>query len=260
VGPPPRPCQPPPLSPPPPPAPPPQAVAAGFTRLDFELDPTRPLDIGWDDWPGHDWYPGMWWEHQWPRRDQIVQDRAKGVLLLHDTVLTTIVHRDPSPGGRTWDGGYFEIDGVGHNWSSFWLMSVAHAMRRPQTSADPLSYTSELDIYEGDEGTPDNLVSTLHLDTSNDAAVPDKINRNNNKDVSPIRIAGERHRIGALWLKRRIDIYLDGRKVNSFPVFPSTNQPMFIVIGEGPGGVNHGPTVSPEDYVVYSLCVWDRPR
>jgi hypothetical protein len=238
--------------------PPPAAIAAGFTRLDFTLDPRRPLDIGWDDRPGHNWYPGMWWASDWPRREQIEQDRQQGILRLKNTVLTTIVHHDPSPGGRSWNGGYFEVDGVGHNWSSFWLMSLLHAQRRQQRSDEPLTYTAELDIYEGDEGTPNTLVSTLHYDTSGDAGVPDKINGNNNRNVSPIRIAGRRHRIGALWLPERIDIYLDGEKVNSFPTFPSTNQPMFMVIGEGDGGVNHGPTVEPGEYDIHAVCVWQR--
>ena len=240
--------------------PPPQAVAAGFTRLDFELDPRRPIDIGWNGMAGHDWYPGMWWEHRWPDRDQIVQDQAHGVLYLRNTVLTTIVHHDPSPGGRAWNGGYFEVDGIAHNWSALWFMSLSHAMRKPQSPKDPLTYTGELDIFEGDEGTPDDLVSTVHLDTSDDAGVKDQINRNNNHDVSPIRIEGVRHKIGGLWLNQRIDIYLDGKKVNSFPTFPSTNQPMFMVVGEGAHGVNHGPTVEPQEYAVYSLCVWQRSR
>src|SRR5258708_558391 len=239
-------------------APPPQAAAAGFTRLDFQLDPRRDIDIGWNNRPGHDWYPGMWWEPRWPSSNQIVQDRANGVLRITDAYLSTIIHRDPSLGGRAWNGGYFEIDGLGHNLSSFWLMSLLHARRGRQIASDPLTYTSELDIYEGDEGTPNTLTSTLHRDTSHDAGVPDSQNLNNNKDVSPIRIAGVRHKIGGLWLPDRVDIYLDGNNVNSFPTVDSTNQPMFLIIGNSAGGVNRGPTVDPQEYQVYSVCVWQK--
>src|SRR5258708_35056655 len=56
-------------------APPPQAAAAGFTRLDFQLDPRRDIDIGWNNWPRHEWGSRILREARCASSHPILQDR-----------------------------------------------------------------------------------------------------------------------------------------------------------------------------------------
>ncbi|HZT51710.1 MAG TPA: hypothetical protein VFA22_07250, partial [Stellaceae bacterium] len=234
---------------------PPQAAAAGFTHLDWSLDPHQPIDIGYSaDGQAHTLYAGLWYE-PYGSAANVVQDTANGVLkLLNYQNLSTI---DKQGNGKTFNGGYFEVDGTGHDWFAFWLMSQLHAQNpNAQVASNPLTYTSELDIVEGDEGAPDDVVSTIHLDTvSPSSPVPDQQNANNVVNTGT-PIEGVRHKIGALWLPDHVEIYLDGTKINSFPTYPSTNQNMMLNLSSQPGGVLNGPTVNPIEFDVNAVCVW----
>ena len=237
-------------------APPPQAAGAGYGRLVFDEEFNRPPDIGYGT-PGHKWNAGLWWETV-PDAKQF--GVSQGILTITakpdaDVALCTQYH-DYS-GGTYFQGGYFEAMMKCTDWSSFWLFSAQRPWQ-PVVASNPSTWTSELDIIETDPGAPyvHDVVTTLHKNSGGDGGVPDEQNWNNNNTIagSPIN---QWHVYGCLWTQTQVTWYVDNIQVCTFPAYPSTWQPMQLILGAAPGGVNGSGSVQrPPTTAVDWVRVW----
>jgi beta-glucanase (GH16 family) len=240
-------------------APPPQAAAAGFRKLGFNEEFKGPLDIGYGT-RGHKWNAGLWWEPVPPASAFRVQD---GVLTITATAsekaeLCTQYH--DASGGRYFRGGYFEAHMCLTDWSAFWL----YCANRPRVYGDrvrpsnPLTWTNEIDIVETDPRSTNTAFCTIHKNTSSDGGVPDE---QNNPDYFPIPgpILGAWHTYGVLWTQSQITWYVDNVKVATARPFPSTWQPMELILSASPGGVNgSASTVLPPVTQVHWVRAWEK--
>jgi beta-glucanase (GH16 family) len=240
-------------------APPPQAAAAGFRELGFDEEFGSPPDIGYGT-PGHKWNAGLWWEPVAPASAFRVQD---GVLTITATAsekveLCTQYH--DASGGTYFRGGYFEARMRCSDWSAFWL----YCADRPRVYGNrvlrpnPLTWTSEIDIIETDPGSANTAFCTVHKNTSGDGGVPDQ---QNDPDYFPIPspVLGAWHTYGVLWTQSQIIWYVDNVKVATARPFPSTWQPMQLILSASPGGANGSvSSVLPPVTEVQWVRVWEK--
>ena len=238
--------------------PPLQAAEAGYTHLSFDEECHTALDIGYGT-DGHKWNAGMWWEPV-PRPSSFIV--KNGILTITPTTSTNVnlcTQFHDYSGGRYFRGGYFEAKMLCTDWSAFWL----YCADRPQVNgslvtSDPLTQTSEIDIVETDPGVAyvNTVTTTVHRNTGGDGGIPDLHNsKNNNQIGSPV--LGEWHTFGVLWTQSTVTWYVDNVKVCSRRAFPSTWQPMQLILGVGPGGVNGSTsTTIPPTLAVNWVRVW----
>jgi beta-glucanase (GH16 family) len=243
------------------PTPPPQAVAAGFTNLNFDQEPGQPWDIGYGT-DGHKWNAGLWWYAVPPSSDFTVNN---GVLTItatstFETDLCTQFH-DIS-GGTYFQGGYFEAYMSTTDWSAFWL----YCADRPWVwgnlvlPSNPLTWTNEIDIIETDPGAAlaNNVTTTIHNNTSSDGGVPDVINPNNNNMISNGPVESTWHTYGMLWTQSQVTWYVDNVEVCTYPTFVSTWQPVQLILTAAPRGVNGSPSnVLPPITRIQWVRVWE---
>jgi beta-glucanase (GH16 family) len=240
-------------------APPPQAAAAGFRELGFDEELQSPLDIGYGT-RGHKWNAGMWCEPIPSANAFRVQN---GVLTITATAsekaqLCTQFH--DASGGRYFQGGYFEARMRCTDWSAFWL----YCANRPNVygsrvlPSNPLTWTNEIDIIETDPGLPNTAVCTVHKNTSGNGGVPDQ---QNDPDYFPSAgpLLGAWHTYGVLWTPSQITWYVDNVKVARARPFPSTWQPVQLILSASPGGVNGSASaVLPPVTEVQWVRVWEK--
>jgi len=243
------------------PTPPPQAVAAGFTSLNFDQEPGT-WDIGYGT-DGHKWSANMWWESI-PTSANYVN--SNGIMTLTgtgnvETDLCTQFH-DYS-GGTYFQGGYFEAYMSTTDWSAFWLFCAD----RPWVwgslvlPSNRLTWTNEIDIIETDPSAAyvNNVTTTIHENTSSDG-VPDVINPNNNNTISDGPVEATWHIYGVLWTRSQVTWYVDNVEVCTYPTFASTWQPVQLILTAQPGGVNGSPSdVTPPITQVQWVRVWETP-
>lgn len=240
-------------------APPAQALSAGFRNLGFDEEFKGQLDIGYGT-AGHKWNAGLWWEPIPSASTFSVRD---GVLTItanppKNAELCTQYH--DASGGRYFQGGYFEARMLCTDWSAFWLFCA----NRPRVygnlvrASNPLSWTNEIDIIETDPGSPNAAFCTLHANSSADGGVPDELNH---PHCFPINrpVIGAWHTYGLLWTQDQITWYLDDVEVASARPFPSTWQPMQLILTSAPGGVNGSDsTVLPPITQIQWVRVWEK--
>src|SRR5258708_21605522 len=239
--------------------PPAQALSAGFRNLGFDEEFKGRLDIGYVT-AGHKWNAGLWWEPIPSASTFSVRD---GVLTITANVsknaeLCTQYH--DASGGRYFQGGYFEARMLCTDWSAFWLFCA----NRPRVygnlvrASNPLSLTNEIDIIETDPGSPNVAFCTLHANSSGDGGVPDELNNPHHFSTNrPLPRAW--HTYGLLWAQDQITWYVDDVKVASARPFPSTWQPMQLILTSAPGGVNgSASTVLPPITQVQWVRVWEK--
>jgi len=135
---------------------------------------------------------------------------------------------------RSFRRGYFEARmrwtrGNGA-WPGFWLFATKHAH-----GIDCPPLTAELDVFEGQGSEPHSYYGTVHRNTNGLCGVPDRQNANNWRRVRP-NLTAAFHVYSALWTRRSIRWYLDGREVIRSPVYSSTDQPLFIILDMWTGG------------------------
>jgi beta-glucanase (GH16 family) len=150
---------------------------------------------------------------------------------------------------RSFRRGYFEARmrwtrGNGA-WPAFWLFSSRHAKNSAWPSINPycqrhglpdaLCWAAELDIFEGQGTEPRTFYGTLHRNTNGAYGVDDATNPNAWPSVKP-NLTRAFHVYSALWTRKWIRWYLDGREVIRWPIYRSTNQPMFIILDMWTGG------------------------
>jgi beta-glucanase (GH16 family) len=238
--------------------PPAQAAAAGFRNLGFDEEFEAPLDIGYGT-SGHKWNASLWWQPVAPANAFCVQG---GVLTVTATAseraeLCTQYH--DASGGRYFLGGYFEARMLCTDWSAFWLYCAnrSRVYGNLIQQSNPLTWTNEIDIIETDPGLPNTAICTIHKNTSSDGGVPDQ---QNNPDYFRLSfpVLGAWHTYGLLWTREHITWYVDNVKVASARPFPSTWQPMQLVLTASPGGANGSlSSVLPPTTEVQWVRVWE---
>jgi beta-glucanase (GH16 family) len=223
--------------------PPPQASAAGFHTLSFDEEFSGPLDIGFGT-TGHKWNAGLWWEAVPPASDFVVSNhvltitgRSSSIGSAGGVDLCTQYH--DASGGTSFLGGYFEARLMATDWSAFWLYcwdrpTVFGSLIQP---SNPLTCTNEIDIVETDPKYPNTVFCTLHKNSSSDV-VPDA---QNNPDFFPMpnggSVFGQWHTYGLLWTQSSVAWYVDNVKVASVAPYPSTWQPVQLILTASAGGV-----------------------
>ena len=240
-------------------APPTQALAAGFRSLGFDDEFDGPLDIGYGT-KGHKWNAGLWWEPIPSVGTFSVRD---GVLTITAEVsknaeLCTQYH--DASGGRYFQGGYFEARMLCTDWSAFWLFCA----NRPRVfgslvrASNPLSWTNEIDIIETDPGYPEAAFCTLHANSSGDGGVFDELNSPHRFSLNR-PLLGTWHTYGLLWTQDQIIWYVDDVEVAKARPFPSTWQPVQLILTSAPGGTNgSASTVLPPITQVQWVRVWEK--
>ena len=241
--------------------PPPQAAVAGFRKLGFNEEFEGPLDIGYGT-RGHKWNAGLWWQPVAPASAFRLQE---GVLTITATAseraeLCTQYH--DASGGTYFRGGYFEARMRCSDWSAFWL----YCADRPTVYGNRVlvsnaqTWTNEIDVLETDPKYPNAVFCTLHKNSSGDGGVPDA---QNHPDYFPMpnggSVFGQWHTYGVLWTQSTIAWYVDNVKVASVPSYPSTWQPVQLIISAQPGGVDgSSSTALPPTTQVQWVRVWEK--
>jgi hypothetical protein len=135
---------------------------------------------------------------------------------------------------RSFRRGYFEArmrwTGGNGAWPGFWLFATQHAH-----GIDCPPLTSELDVFEGQGSEPHTYYGTVHRNTNELCGVPDRQNANNWRRVRP-NLTAAFHVYSALWTRKWIRWYLDGREVIRSAVYSSTDQRMFVILDMWTGG------------------------
>src|SRR5205823_3388337 len=151
--------------------------------------------------------------------------------------------------GIRFQHGYFEArmkwTGGDGAWPGFWLESYRHATNPAWPAVNPYCtrhrlpqaqcLSAEIDAFEGQGSQPSSFYGTVHLNSCNCYGVSDQQNGNNLRAAGVDLTAGF-HTYGMLWTSSRITWYLDGRSLMSASVYPSTNQPMFLLLQMWTGG------------------------
>ena len=240
--------------------PPPQAVAAGFTSLNFDQEPGQTWDIGYGT-DGHKWNANVWWESVPTSANYVI---SGGIMTLTGTgnVETDLCTQfyDYS-GGTYFQGGYFEAYMSTTDWSAFWLFCAD----RPWVwgnlvlPSNPLTWTNEIDIIETDPGAAyaKSVATTIHKNTSSDGGVADQINPNNVNTISgPVESTW--HIYGVLWTQSQVTWYVDNVEICTYPTFSSTWQPVQLILTAQPGGVGGSRSnVIPPITQVQWVRVWE---
>jgi Glycosyl hydrolases family 16 len=238
--------------------PPPQAAKANYTHLSFDEECNTPLDIGYGT-DGHKWNAGLWWETV-PSPSSF--NVNSGILTITPSTSTNVnlcTQFHDYSGGTYFRGGYFEARMLCNDWSAFWLF-CAHRpwVNGSLVTSDPLTQTSEIDVIETDPGAAyvNTVTTTVHRNTSGDGGIRDAHNRNNNHVINST-VLGVMHIFGVLWTAEKLTWYVDNVRVCTCRAFPSTWQPMQLILGVGPGGVNgSASTMIPPKMVVDWVRVW----
>ena len=144
------------------------------------------------------------------------------------------------------------------DWSSFWLFAAVPPLGHPVIASDPKTWTNEIDIMESDPSTPAKVWCTLHSNSSSSGGVKDQ---QNNPNYYPMpnggSIIGQWHTYGLLWTENALTWYVDNVRIVTLPSYASTWQPVQLILGVGPGGVNGGTsTVLPPTVQVDWVRVW----
>jgi hypothetical protein len=229
--------------------PPPRAAAAGYNTLIFEDDFTS-LDIAFGENKGEKWNAGLWWDKV-PDKSQFTCSGTSITITAtedHHADICTQWHNltttpDDKAGIQFQPGGFFEARMCPFNWSAFWLFCWNRPWNygdkvRPE---DPMTWTNEIDILETDGGKPYDAWNTLHANTSGDGGKPDEMNWPSIAETNT-KLIGEWHNYGLLWTQDLLTWFIDGMPVREVKPYPSTWQPVQLILNAAPGGVGGSPT------------------
>lgn len=212
------------------PAPPSQAQGYKLVFAD-EFDA---LDLSPDGRGIHEWYEGIWFNHQHAPRKNI--SAANSMLCLKwdrgqrgtDTSISTL-----SPfiqNFAVWRYGYFEArlrwDVVKGAWPAFWLIPLEDATG--QDIYNGTKESGEIDIFEGQGDEPHVFYGTIH-DWVN---LHDRANRNNHFPLPGSVDLNQFHTYGLLWTPGKVTWYLDNQPLHSEStpaIFDRQN--FFLVLG-----------------------------
>lgn len=245
---------------------PPRAAAAGFTNLVFE-DDFDTLDLAFGENKGEKWNAGLWWDTIPDRSCYEVSGSALKITVPdgkdHIDLCTQWHNLTTTPndnaGIRFQPGGYFEARICTFNWDAFWLF----CWNRPWNYGskvnpnDPMTWTNEIDILESDGGYPSWVWNTLHKNTSSDS-LPDEQNWPHIAETNNVMV-GEWHNYGVLWTRDLLTFFLDGIPTREVKPYPSTWQPVQLILTAGIGGVGGSPSkTKPEIIRVDWVRAWQQ--
>lgn len=237
------------------PKPPPQAAAAGFTKLDFDDEFDDPSTVGLHD-SGATWTQGFSWDPVDATMDQGSFFVQNGELTIRGPFRNITTYQS----NHAWRGGYFEARVLMHNWGAFWMMSQNHLGGGGCDPNDPLTWTSEVDVFEGDQAHPNAMFSNLHKNTSDPCGPADEINDGGGADPSGSdtghAVEGAWTTMGFLWTQDKLEFYSDDVLITTYTPYESTWQPMPLILSAQAGGLFGGPTVDPQETKVDWVRVW----
>jgi len=239
--------------------PPAQASSAGFRNLGFDDEFQGSLDIGYGT-TGHKWNAGLWWEAIPSPSNFSVRDGVLTITASASKSAEICTQYHDVSGGRYFQGGYFEARMFCTDWSAFWLFCASrpHVYGSLVRASNPLTWTNEIDIIETDPGSPNVAFCTLHANSSGDGGVFDELNNPHRFSIDR-PVLGAWHTYGLLWTQDQITWYVDDVEVARARPFPSSWQPMQLVLTAAPGGVNgSASTVQPPITQVQWVRVWEK--
>ena len=146
--------------------------------------------------------------------------------------------------GKSFQYGYFEArmrwtKGAG-SWPAFWLLSTAWA--HTGSCETP---SGELDVMEGQGTEPTVLYGTIHRESASQCG-GNEMNENNWQPVG-VDLTESFHTYGALWTATTVSWYLDDRLIMAAPTYPTSNQPMFLLLQMWSGGWTSDPDSTTPD-------------
>jgi beta-glucanase (GH16 family) len=114
----------------------------------------------------------------------------------------------------------------------------------------------EIDILESDSVQTTKVWNTLHKNTSGDGGVPDEQNWPHIADCNT-SIVGYWHNYGVLWTPDLLTFFVDEMPVREVKPYPSSHQPVMLILTAGKGGVGGGaPHKHPPTIKVDWVRVW----
>lgn len=237
-------------------APPPWAVAAGYTSLAFSDDFTgTTLDLT-------KWGRGLWYN---PDPGAAPFSVANSILTITSSAacpepcITSAPNRNLAQAYAPTFGA-FQARMKGDNWFAFWLMSLAHMNGTVPTSSNPLTECSEIDWIEGDSGNLTKVYNALHMNTGSQGGIPDQYNQgvtDSSFNVG-VDITQEFHLYGGLWTPTTVQFYFDNVLTRTVLPYPSTPQPMLMILDVWPGGVTGSPAVGTPTNEIDWVQVWQK--
>ena len=235
-------------SPPPPPSGEPAPIAGqGYSKV-FGDD--------FDALSNTSWGQGIWYDPGAPSGSIYAQDGILHLVSRRSQGYPEItVSTEGGTQPVTFTNGYFEArmrwtKGAGA-WPAFWLLSYRHAVNPSYPSINPycqqnglpnpLCYSAELDVFEGQGTEPTVYYGTSHRNSCDCYGVPNQQNSNNYTNTNT-DLTTAFHTYGMLWTSTTISWYLDGQLLKSASAYDSTNQPMFLLPQMWIGGWTSGTT------------------
>jgi hypothetical protein len=191
------------------------------------------------------WCDRQWWEGAAPANSQYVQDGALHLVSRRSQgYANTTVSSEPcgQANPKSFKQGYFEArmrwTGGDGSWPAFWMLSYAHANNTNWPDPfcpNPDCLSAELDVMEGQGGTPFDFYGTIHRNSCGCYGVANQQNANN-WHPQEFRLADNWHTYSALWTATTVSWYVDDVFSHSAPVWDSFNQPMFLILQMWTGG------------------------
>jgi len=242
----------------------PPSQASGY-HLAFSTD-FNPLNLSPNSVGSFTWYnPGIWWESAAPYNNIFLLNSALDLVWTSgqanaDTSISTAAQDGSYYQG--WHYGYFEVrmrwDTVNGAWPAIWMIPIQDILTPGQQEE------GELDIFEGQGGTPDVFYGTIH-DWKNGQDVA------NNNCCNAYQLPGDIdlsqfHTYGALWTPGHVSWYLDNRLLNSvetYPIFDDLKQNYYLILGSQEGadwtaGDTSGVSATSISMKVQWVHVWQR--
>lgn len=215
-------------------------------------DDFHELDYGLIGRPGHKWYNGVPPNHY--------PSVPRDCFAVADSVLTITARNrngkwdDPNlctawgRGGTYFDGdAYFEALIRPSNWTAFWAFG-RHVLEGGSVDRrDPNTWFAEIDFLETSETDfPNSTFHAIHRNTGGNGGVRDETNQGATTGYSaPARlkpICGAWHKFACWRTASIVRFYVDDHEVCALKPYPSTAQPLAVILGIGMGGVNTGHT------------------
>jgi hypothetical protein len=209
------------------------------------------------------WDNREWWNTPPPPGSQFVR---RGVLHLvsrrsqgypSHIAVTTFSSR------KVFRYGYFEArmkwtKGNG-SWPGFWMISNAWA--RADGDCSRSARAAEIDVFEGHGNHPRVFTGTIHRHSAVHVcpSPTDAINANN-WQPRRVDLTARFHTYAVRWTPTRVTWFLDQRRVMSWPVFQTTNTPMFLILSMYTGGESDPDSSTPNELhtMVNWVRVWQR--
>jgi Glycosyl hydrolases family 16 len=258
--------------------PPPQAVAAGFSRLDFSDEFNYPDSsfVAFNGAAGQKWNGGPWFNPQASKPADFILSKSF-LTIRHDMIST--LHNAPPWDAHTFLGGYFEARLYCTGWCGFYLGSYAwssgvakacHGVNHcpalyavGKQNDQQYGGTAELDIIEARFSQPNSGYFTVHKngmgvgDPHNNYGALDEFNKSNFRRDFNFPIINAWHTYGFLWTQKTLTWYLDNQPVVTTKAYRSSWQPCFMILVDTPDQREAPGSNDPTELGVDWVRVWE---